>query len=86
MPDSARAAEPRRLAVLIEQHLDFAMKTSDWSDVSTTLRDNIVGARCARNTDLPVCGNGVVEVGEACDDGNGVSGAGCSANCAAEAN
>ncbi len=27
------------------------------------------------------CGNGVVEAGEACDDGNGTSGDGCSATC-----
>ncbi|WP_129345695.1 thrombospondin type 3 repeat-containing protein [Sorangium cellulosum] len=28
-----------------------------------------------------VCGDGVVEAGEACDDGNGVSGDGCNADC-----
>jgi cysteine-rich repeat protein len=27
------------------------------------------------------CGNGILEPGEACDDGNGVSGDGCDANC-----
>ena len=29
----------------------------------------------------PKCGNGVVETGEACDDGNLVDGDGCSAHC-----
>jgi cysteine-rich repeat protein len=32
----------------------------------------------------PICGNGVVEAGEYCDDGNTVSGDGCSANCGKE--
>lgn len=36
----------------------------------------IVGVRAA-----PVCGNGVVEEGEACDDGNRVDGDGCEATC-----
>ncbi|MDD5026373.1 MAG: S-layer homology domain-containing protein, partial [Candidatus Peribacteraceae bacterium] len=31
---------------------------------------------------LPVCGNGKVETGEQCDDGNRVSGDGCSSQCA----
>ena len=34
--------------------------------------------------DLPVCGNGILEDGEDCDDGNNVSGDGCSANCCLE--
>jgi len=33
----------------------------------------------------PVCGNGVVETGELCDDGNIVSGDGCSSICEVEA-
>ena len=31
-----------------------------------------------------VCGNGIVETGEGCDDGNTISGDGCSANCQTE--
>ncbi|MBM4353261.1 MAG: hypothetical protein FJ109_05600 [Deltaproteobacteria bacterium] len=34
---------------------------------------------------VPCCGNGVVEAGEACDDGNNLNGDGCSAACASEA-
>ena len=32
----------------------------------------------------PVCGNGIIEQGEECDDGNNISGDGCSANCLSE--
>ncbi len=32
----------------------------------------------------PVCGNGLVEAGEQCDDGNTISGDGCSAGCQIE--
>src|SRR5699024_11837435 len=32
----------------------------------------------------PVCGNGIVEDGEACDDGNTTSGDGCSSSCELE--
>ena len=35
--------------------------------------------------DLPVCGNGVVEDNEECDDGNTASGDGCSSQCQTEA-
>ncbi len=35
-------------------------------------------------TSGPVCGNGVVETGESCDDGNTVGGDGCSAYCSVE--
>ena len=31
--------------------------------------------------DLSKCGNGVVEGGEACDDGNTANGDGCSSQC-----
>jgi cysteine-rich repeat protein len=32
----------------------------------------------------PACGNGIVETGEACDDGNQAAGDGCSASCTVE--
>jgi cysteine-rich repeat protein len=37
------------------------------------------------DTDCPTCGNSVIELGEGCDDGNIVSGDGCSETCAFEA-
>lgn len=40
--------------------------------------------RLAPSIDLEVCGNGVIEGGEQCDDGNLVDGDGCSATCQAE--
>ena len=33
---------------------------------------------------LPICGNGEVELGEMCDDGNAADGDGCSSSCAVE--
>jgi len=33
----------------------------------------------------PICGNGILEAGEECDDGNTVSGDGCSSTCTTEA-
>ena len=39
------------------------------------------GFRCARPTGSLRCGDGVVGTGETCDDGNTVSGDGCSATC-----
>jgi RHS repeat-associated core domain len=33
---------------------------------------------------VPICGNGIVEAGETCDDGNYASGDGCSADCQVE--
>ena len=44
-------------------------------------------AGCAQGADYPgeaVCGNGQIEEGEACDDGNTTDGDGCSAVCALE--
>ena len=41
---------------------------------------------CCSPLVLGICGDSVVEVGETCDDGNVVSGDGCSASCILEAN
>lgn len=38
------------------------------------------------NTPVPVCGNGVVEIGEACDDGNLTTGDGCENDCSISTN
>jgi len=59
-------------------------------DVVVGARSDSVGApwagaayRCVLGAQ-PVCGNGVVEVGEQCDDGNVVPNDGCSATCTLE--
>lgn len=39
---------------------------------------------CEEEPPTPVCGNGVLEQGEECDDGNNISGDGCSATCETE--
>jgi len=49
----------------------------------------IIGAACIENCGdgppaAPVCGNGSIEAGEQCDDGNTTSGDGCSATCKTE--
>jgi len=43
-----------------------------------------VTASLARAQAPPVCGNGVIETGEMCDDGNTLGGDGCSATCQIE--
>jgi cysteine-rich repeat protein len=44
------------------------------------------GANCSANCDiLPTCGDNFISVGESCEDGNTVSGDGCSATCQQEA-
>ena len=49
--------------------------------------DCLAGALYVQNGVLcpaPVCGNGLKEVGEQCDDGNLVNGDGCSSKCTLE--
>jgi hypothetical protein len=49
--------------------------------------DGCCPSGCSANNDndcAPTCGNGVVETGEECDDGNKVSGDGCNATCKVE--
>jgi MYXO-CTERM domain-containing protein len=42
------------------------------------------GDACEANCTLPVCGNGIRDIGEACDDGNTTDGDGCNATCKIE--
>ena len=44
------------------------------------------GTCCGLNPKEPVCGNGLMEEGETCDDGNTVDGDGCDSNCQFEVN
>ena len=41
----------------------------------------IVCDACENDCTLPVCGNGIKDVGEECDDGNDVDGDGCESDC-----
>ena len=50
--------------------------------VSAQIRSTVATASCL--TPAGDCGNGVVEAGEQCDDGNLVAGDGCSASCRLE--
>jgi cysteine-rich repeat protein len=36
---------------------------------------------CRTNCTIPTCGDGIIDGGEVCDDGNNVSGDGCAADC-----
>ena len=42
------------------------------------------GAACRADCTLPRCGDGILDVGEACDDGNAADGDGCSSSCQVE--
>src|SRR5690348_6116771 len=54
-----------------------ATSTDAATDTSTTGATTSTGA-------LPGCGDGVLQDGEQCDDGNGASGDGCSSACVVE--
>ncbi|MEE9294475.1 MAG: DUF4215 domain-containing protein, partial [Phycisphaerae bacterium] len=51
----------------------------DWDDLCAALVEVSACGSCAG----PVCGNGAVETGEECDDGNTIDGDGCQGNCKA---
>lgn len=52
------------------------------SDGSACATDSLTNGTCTLGVCRPTdCGDGLVGVGEACDDGNHISGDGCSANC-----
>ena len=52
--------------------------------VETNYICKMPGQLCTRTTTPPVCGNGVVETNETCDDGNTTAGDGCSVSCVIE--
>lgn len=59
----------------------------DGATLSLVLRDDVVlthragGDLCREDCRRPVCGDGQLDGGERCDDGNNASGDGCSADC-----
>jgi len=60
---------------------------SDSCQIEPNYTCAVVGQPCVFTPPPPpaVCGNGVIETGEACDDGNASGGDGCSATCQLEA-
>jgi cysteine-rich repeat protein len=69
-------------------HFSTSLAPDDVMEPSYTAPNHDLALAAALMTDIgwgPICGNDVVEGGEACDDGNTVDGDCCSATCAAEA-
>jgi cysteine-rich repeat protein len=52
-------------------------------DQTLELRATSTPSPCRTDCSLPTCGDGLLDAGEACDDGNLVSGDGCRGDCAA---
>jgi len=53
-------------------------------DATANLRAFAGPSACRLDCTVPRCGDGVLDGGEACDDGNAVPGDGCSADCRLE--
>jgi cysteine-rich repeat protein len=71
-------------AVTISSKVDSSVTTVDKLDARGCTID--AGYQCAGAPSVcvpsnPVCGNGVNEIGESCDDGNNKNGDGCSNKC-----
>ncbi|HCC22374.1 hypothetical protein A2480_04645 [Candidatus Uhrbacteria bacterium RIFOXYC2_FULL_47_19] len=63
---------------------DAAGDCSSGCDMAVSIIDASTVSVSVEVSSGPVCGNSVIEAGETCDDGNVVSGDGCSALCALE--
>jgi cysteine-rich repeat protein len=75
--DIADVEEPCRSQCIIAGALDRKCLKDCFALELGALSDNLIG-------DVPLCGNGVVQAGEGCDDGNGTNGDCCSAACTPE--
>ena len=51
---------------------------------TTTTSSTTISSTTITTTTLPTCGDGIVDQGEQCDDGNTVNGDGCSSTCQSE--
>jgi cysteine-rich repeat protein len=75
--DIADVTEPCRAECIIAGALDRKCLKDCFALELGALSDNLIG-------DVPQCGNGVVQAGEGCDDGNLMAGDCCSATCTPE--
>jgi cysteine-rich repeat protein len=50
-------------------------------DAPVTVRANDAPSACRLDCTVPRCGDGILDGGETCDDGNNVDGDGCNADC-----
>ena len=50
-------------------------------DEEALLRARLTPAACRPDCTVPACGDGVIDAGEVCDDGNATNGDGCAADC-----
>jgi cysteine-rich repeat protein len=75
--DIADVDEPCRAQCIVAGVLDRKCLKDCFALEIGAFSDNLVG-------DVPLCGNGVVQAGEGCDDGNVMAGDCCSATCTPE--
>src|SRR5262249_45059725 len=68
---------PRKATIYQEKY--FNIIAHDTNGPTDTMGSNQLRLRCEPNN--AVCGNGVKELGEQCDDGNNVACDGCAPNC-----
>lgn len=66
---------------LVQEYV--CLNTYQMSSITQTCPFGCQGGVCLA-APLPVCGNGIIESGELCDDSNAVAGDGCSATCQTE--
>lgn len=78
----AMIVRQHQLGWLLAACLTSACTSIDWGSYQVAPPTEDGGGGTGGTPAPPVCGNGVVEDGEACDDGNTDSGDGCAADCA----
>jgi cysteine-rich repeat protein len=76
--DLAPQAAAGKVKVRFELESDAGLEFGGWNV------DDVCVVATAQPAPGPACGNGTMDAGEACDDGNVVDGDGCSASCAEE--
>jgi cysteine-rich repeat protein len=78
-------ADPARVALMPytlavgQNSVSYAIDNDAGGPTSVNFSHAVAGQTC-----VPSCGNGTLDVTETCDDGNTMSGDGCTANCALE--